>query len=92
MSSNVAPIPTFTLNNGRTIPVIGLGTWQAGTDGEVYTAVRNALDVGYRHLDCAFVYQNQAEIGRAIADAIKDGVVRCTLFCESILMQKISNR
>lgn len=89
-------VPRYTFNNGKTVPVVGLGTWQSAPDGSLvrlilrlfcegifkrvffsqqYRAVRAALDAGYRHLDCAFIYQNEEEIGKAIADAIKDGVV-----------------
>lgn len=68
-------VPRYTLNNGKTLPVVGLGTWQSAADGSVYRAVRDALDAGYRHLDCAFIYGNEEEIGRAISDAIKEGVL-----------------
>ena len=51
---------------GRPMPVLGLGTWQlAGTECE--RAVRAALDIGYRHIDTAEMYGNEAEIGRALA-------------------------
>ena len=68
-------VPRYTLNNGQTVPAVGLGTWQSAPDGSVYRAVREALKVGYRHLDCAFAYQNEDEIGKAITDSIKEGVV-----------------
>lgn len=63
------------LNVIDTVPFVGLGTWQSQPDGSVYRAVRHALASGYRHLDCAFIYQNQDEIGRAITDSIKEGVL-----------------
>ena len=63
------------LNNGKQIPVLGLGTWNSG-EGEVYKAVREAIRVGYRHIDCAPIYANEEEIGSAIADAIGDGEVK----------------
>lgn len=69
-------VPRYTLNNGKTVPVVGLGTWQSAPDGSVYRAVRAALEAGYRHLDCAFIYQNEEEIGNAIADSIKEGVLK----------------
>jgi len=58
----------FKLNNGQTIPAVGLGTWQA-TGDEVYKAVQHALAVGYRHIDSAVGYGNEKEVGKGIADA-----------------------
>lgn len=60
---------TYTLNNGVTIPAIGFGTFaNEGAKGETYAAVTKALDVGYRHLDCAWFYQNEDEVGDALSD------------------------
>jgi len=67
---------TVTLNNGAELPLVGFGTWQL-RDAAAYDAVRHALDVGYRHLDTATMYGNEAEIGRAVADS---GVDRDELF------------
>lgn len=64
----------YTLNNGNTIPTIGLGTWKSD-DGKVYNAVIEAFKYGYRHVDCAFIYKNEAEVGNAIKDAIKNKIV-----------------
>ena len=51
---------------GVSIPALGLGTFGLnGDDGVV--AVRNALDIGYRHIDTAQRYANESEIGEAIA-------------------------
>ena len=50
-------------------------TWQS-KPGEVGAAVEVALKAGYRHLDCAHVYQNEAEIGEALQRCFKDGVCR----------------
>ncbi|KAJ5963057.1 hypothetical protein N7481_013362 [Penicillium waksmanii] len=55
----------FKLNNDVSIPAVGLGTWQA-KPGEVGNAVSHALKSGYRHLDCALIYQNEGEVGDAI--------------------------
>ena len=53
---------------GEPVPSIGLGTGQL-TGGTCYRAVRCALDLGYRHLDTARLYGNEAEIGRALRDS-----------------------
>lgn len=60
---------TYTLSNGVTIPKIGFGTWQIPDGEEAYQAVSYALEVGYTHIDTAQVYQNEASVGRAIADS-----------------------
>jgi alcohol dehydrogenase (NADP+) len=66
----------FELNDGHSIPALGLGTWKAASGDETYAAVKTAIAVGYRHIDCAMLYANEADVGRAIQDSIKDGVVR----------------
>lgn len=75
----------ITLNTENQMPIIGLGTFLS-SQGEVYQAVRWAIKIGYRHIDCASVYGNQSEIGQAISDAIKeDGLKRSELFITSKL-------
>jgi len=56
---------------GTEVPAIGIGTWQMEPD-TAYDAVSDALDVGYRHVDTAQLYENEAGVGRAIADADVD--------------------
>lgn len=73
------------LNNDSEMPIIGLGTWQS-KPGEAYQAIRWAIKLGYNHIDCASIYGNQAEIGQAIADAIREGdIKRKNLFITSKL-------
>ncbi|VDG25804.1 aldo/keto reductase [Lactiplantibacillus mudanjiangensis] len=57
------------LNDGRQIPAIGFGTFQIPNDGSTYKAVKEALTVGYRHIDTAVAYFNEAEVGQAIKDS-----------------------
>ncbi|KAL1936359.1 hypothetical protein VTP01DRAFT_493 [Rhizomucor pusillus] len=66
----------FKLNTGAEIPAMGLGTWQSKPN-EVYDAVLTALQAGYRHIDTAFVYRNEKEVGQAIKDS---GIPREELF------------
>lgn len=56
---------SFKLNPGYSVPAIGLGTWQSAPN-EVKHAVETALKVGYRHIDAAAVYGNEAEAGEGI--------------------------
>ncbi|WP_124058128.1 aldo/keto reductase [Vaginisenegalia massiliensis] len=67
---------TYQLANGLSIPVLGFGTWQAKGD-DAYQAVLAALKAGYRHIDTAQIYGNEAELGRAIKEA---GIPRQELF------------
>jgi alcohol dehydrogenase (NADP+) len=65
---------TLEFKNKDRMPVLGLGTWKSAS-GDVYGAVREAIKMGYRHIDCAPLYMNEPEIGLAIKDAISDGEV-----------------
>jgi diketogulonate reductase-like aldo/keto reductase len=59
------------LSDGAAMPLIGFGTWNLrGRRG--YEAIRYALDAGYRHLDTATMYGNEAEVGRALRDSRLD--------------------
>lgn len=75
----------LSFSNQDMMPALGLGTWKSAP-GEVYDAIRTAINVGYRHFDCAHLYMNEAEIGTAFADAFKAGdVTREELFVTSKL-------
>ncbi len=67
---------TIALNNGVRIPVLGLGTFKVPND-QVYHVVRQALDLGYRHIDTATYYNNEEGVGRAIRES---GVPREEIF------------
>lgn len=67
--------PTVTLNNGKSFPVVGLGTWNSPL-GQVAQAVKDAIDAGYRHIDCAYVYENEDEVGEGINAKIAEGVIK----------------
>jgi diketogulonate reductase-like aldo/keto reductase len=68
--------PTVTIADGVAMPLLGLGTWQA-SDQEAYDAVRIALDLGYRLIDTATMYRNEAAVGSAVRDS---GLAREELF------------
>ena len=73
------------LSNGDQMPLLGLGTWKSESR-QVYTAVREAIKIGYRHIDCASVYGNEKEVGDAIRDAIQNhDVTRSELWITSKL-------
>ena len=66
---------TLKFKNNDEMPMLGLGTWKSAK-GEVYKAVREAINIGYKHFDCAWIYENESEIGDALNDAIKNGDVK----------------
>ena len=60
-------VPSQDLNDGRTIPQLGLGVWQVPADAAAET-VREALRIGYRYVDTAMIYGNEAGVGAAVRD------------------------
>lgn len=75
-------IPTVKLNNGIDMPQLGFGVFQVPELAACETAVTQALDAGYRLIDTATAYQNEAAVGRAIK---KSGIKREDLFVTSKL-------
>jgi 2,5-diketo-D-gluconate reductase A len=76
------------LAGGGAIPLVGFGTWQLRGD-RAYDAVRHALEVGYRHIDTATMYGNEAEVGRAMRDS---GVPREEVFVTTKLPPRNAGR
>jgi diketogulonate reductase-like aldo/keto reductase len=66
-----------TLSDGNSIPTVGLGVWQVEDGPECENAVRWAIEAGYRHIDTAQAYGNEASVGRALRDS---GVARDEVF------------
>lgn len=82
---------TLTLNNGHTIPQLGLGTWLID-DADVAAPVLHAITSGYRHIDTAQAYGNEEGVGRGIQQAIAaGGVTRDELFITSKVAGGIKN-
>lgn len=75
-------IETVKLNDGVEIPVYGFGTFQIPADGSTYKAVREAIDLGIRHIDTAVAYFNEQEVGKAIRES---GIAREEIFLTSKL-------
>jgi 2,5-diketo-D-gluconate reductase A len=69
-------VPAIRLNDGRSMPALGFGVWQIA-DGAAETATLAALAAGYRSIDTAQIYANEAGVGRALA---KSGVPRSDVF------------
>ncbi|NWF26703.1 aldo/keto reductase [Streptomyces sp. PKU-EA00015] len=72
----MSKVPSLTLNNGVAMPQLGFGVWQV-PDDEAAQAVTTALEAGYRSIDTAAVYKNEAGTGKAVAES---GIAREELF------------
>jgi diketogulonate reductase-like aldo/keto reductase len=73
-------VPTVVLSSGKPMPRVGFGTatatlGQAEGRAGVTEAILRALDAGYRHLDTAAVYNTEASLGDAVAEAVRAGTV-----------------
>ena len=66
---------TLKYRNGDSMPILGLGTWNS-EQGEVHKAVMEAIRIGYGHIDCAFIYGNENEIGQALSESITGEMVK----------------
>lgn len=75
----------FTLNNGVKIPKLGLGTWFIDNEA-VVQAVKDAVQLGYRHIDTAQAYQNEEGVGKGIKEC---GVDRDNLFITTKLAAEV---
>ena len=76
---------TIKLANGHSIPALGLGTYKSPS-GQVGKAVEHAVSrAGYRHIDCAVIYKNEPEIGKALTKILSSSVTREKLFITSKL-------
>jgi alcohol dehydrogenase (NADP+) len=68
------PMKFYELPGEQRIPALGLGTWKSAP-GAVYAAVKEAIAIGYRHIDCAPAYQNEPEVGKAVAESLASGIM-----------------
>jgi 2,5-diketo-D-gluconate reductase A len=88
MTIPTLPLPKAADGSSVEMPLLGFGTWQLRGKA-AYEAVRDALEAGYRHLDTATMYGNEAEVGRALADS---GVPRDEVFITTKLPPERAGR
>jgi diketogulonate reductase-like aldo/keto reductase len=77
--------PFIKMNDNCQIPVVGLGTWKSEPGETTYKAVLDSIEAGYRHIDTARAYDNEADVGRAVNNS---GVSRGELFITTKLWNK----
>ena len=81
----------YKLNNGQRIPKIALGTWQTPNDVAA-TAVAAAIEAGYRHIDTAIAYENEAGVGVGLKEALKStGIHRESIFVTTKIPAEVKN-
>ncbi|KAG1711885.1 hypothetical protein DVH05_009125 [Phytophthora capsici] len=77
-------VPSISLPSGAIMPMVGLGVYKAAAGEEAYESVLSALRLGYRHIDTARLYENEADVGRAVRDS---GIPREEIFITSKLRE-----
>ena len=77
--TRMSAVPSVTLNNGVEMPAIGLGVFQTPPDVTT-AAVKEALRLGYRHIDTAAAYFNEREVGEGVR---RSGIARDEVFLET---------
>ncbi|KAJ7587352.1 Aldo/keto reductase [Mycena floridula] len=89
----MATAPKIALSSTVSIPLVGLGTWQSSPE-EVQGAILAALQVGYRHIDCAWGYGNEKDVGIALKKFLDENpsVKRSDIFITSKLWGTYHNR
>ncbi|OEL02055.1 aldo/keto reductase [Staphylococcus casei] len=76
----------ITFYNGNEMPIVGLGTFRVENSDQCKTAVKHAIESGYRHIDTAMIYDNEEKVGEGIAEALATtGLDRSDLFITSKL-------
>ena len=69
---SLVEVPSLLLSDGNKIPMLGLGTYDSTDEQELITAVKTSISAGYRHFDCAYFYNNENIIGKAIHESIAE--------------------
>jgi len=78
MGEETVFVPSVELNSLHKMPRIGFGTWLLKPEN-VGNIIKNAIKCGYRHIDCAFIYGNQREIGKALNEVFEERIVKVIL-------------
>jgi diketogulonate reductase-like aldo/keto reductase len=69
MTTKTSLTDTYQLNDGKTIPCVGFGTWQIPDGDAAANSVKAALEAGYRHIDTASAYNNEESVGRGVVES-----------------------
>ncbi|XP_067091312.1 aldo-keto reductase family 1 member B1 [Osmerus mordax] len=76
MEEDTGVVTTIELNDSTRMPLLGLGTWKTSSSAVFQGAVEAAIAAGYRHIDTAYMYRNEVEIGRALRAKMQQSVIR----------------